>query len=91
VPDRLLPAADLLDYRGGDYVPTVKDLRERHQLTRKQLSDLFHIPERTIQSWELGDRSCPVYVFLMLDKLLQLFELSGALERFRKGEINGLL
>lgn len=72
-------------------MPEIKDLRERHQLSRQQLADLFHIPQRTIQSWELGDRGCPVYVFRMMDKLLQLFELSGALERFRKGESNGLV
>lgn len=70
---------------------SIKDLRERHQLSRAQLADLFHIPQRTIQSWELGDRACPVYVFRMMDKLLYLLERSGALERFRKGENNGLV
>lgn len=66
----------------------VKDLRKRYQLTRQQFSDLFCVPVRTVQSWELGERSCPLYVFRMMEELLDVYMLSGALEGFRKGENN---
>lgn len=62
----------------------IKDLRERYQLTRAQFSDLFCVPLRTVQSWELGERSCPYYVFRMMEELLELKRLSGALEGFRE-------
>lgn len=67
----------------------IKDLREHYQLSRQQFSDLFCIPVRTVQSWELGDRSCPLYVFRMMEELLEIYKRSGALEGFRKGDNNG--
>jgi transcriptional regulator with XRE-family HTH domain len=66
----------------------VKDLRERHGLTRQQFADLFCIPVRTVQSWELGERACPYYIFRMMDELLQFYLVSGVLEGFKKGEGN---
>lgn len=69
----------------------IKDLRERYQLTRQQFSDLFCVPVRTVQSWELGDRSCPLYVYRMMEELLEVYRLSGALEGFRKGDNNGVV
>lgn len=64
----------------------VKELRERYQLTRQAFADLFCIPVRTVQSWELGDRSCPYYVFRMVEELLEVYRLSGALEGAREGK-----
>lgn len=69
-------------------MPNIKDLRERYQLTRAQFSELFGIPLRTVQSWELGERSCPVWVFGMLEELLEVKSGVGALERFREGKDN---
>jgi len=51
---------------------SVKDLRERYDLTRRQFADLFGIPLRTVQSWEIGTRSCPAYVFRMMERLLEV-------------------
>ena len=64
----------------------VKQLRERYGLTREQFCDIFEIPYRTLQSWELGARKCPVYVFRMMDTLLDLSVRFGLLEAFKKGE-----
>lgn len=61
----------------------IKELRERYQLTRAQFSGLFGIPGRTVQSWELGERSCLGYVFQMMEELLELKRASGALESFK--------
>jgi DNA-binding transcriptional regulator YiaG len=63
----------------------VKELRERFGLTREQFCSGFEIPYRTLQSWELGTRSCPVYVFRMMEMLLELSERSGGLEAFKRG------
>ena len=63
----------------------VKRLRERFGLTRDQFCDAFCIPYRTLQSWELGVRRCPLYVFRMMEMLLELSERSGGLEAFKKG------
>lgn len=63
----------------------VKQLRERFGLTRDQFCDAFCIPYRTLQSWELGARRCPLYVFRMMEMLLELSERSGGLEAFKKG------
>ena len=63
----------------------VKQLRERFGLTREQFCDAFCIPYRTLQSWELGLRRCPLYVFRMMEMLLELSERSGGLEAFKKG------
>ena len=63
----------------------IKDLRERYQLTRQQFCEAFSIPYRTLQSWELGARSCPLYVFRMMEMLLELSERTGGLEAFKRG------
>lgn len=40
----------------------LKELREQAKLTRKDFSEHFNIPYRTIQDWELGQRKCPAYL-----------------------------
>lgn len=64
----------------------VKALRERHGLTREQFCDIFQpLPVRTLQAWELGERKCPMYVYLMMEKLLELAQRLGGLDEFKKG------
>lgn len=67
----------------------VKALREKYGLTRQQFCDAFEIPYRTLQSWELGARSCPDYVFRMICKLLELSARLGGLDAFREGANDG--
>ena len=66
----------------------VKRLREKYGLSRDQFCDAFCIPYRTLQSWELGLRSCPLYVFRMMEMLLYLSERTGGLEAFKEGSGN---
>lgn len=66
----------------------VKGLRVRYKLTRAQFAELFNIPVRTVQSWELGERACPLWVFQMMEELLEFYKLSGALEGFAEGSNN---
>lgn len=58
----------------------IKELRKRYKLSRAQFAGLFEIPYRTVQSWELGLRSCPDYVFSMMEQLLEFWELNGELD-----------
>ena len=67
----------------------VKGLRERHGLTREQFCHIFHpLPMRTLQAWELGERRCPEYVFIMMEKLLELAQRLGGLDDFKNGYID---
>lgn len=49
---------------------TIQEARERAGLTRPQMAELFKIPYRTLQNWELGLRECPEWAeLLILEKL----------------------
>ena len=49
---------------------TIKEARLAANLTQKQMSDLFEIPQRTIENWESGQRTPPSYVEkLIVEKL----------------------
>lgn len=41
---------------------TIKELRSQTGLTQQAMSDLLHIPKRTIENWEAGSREPPQYV-----------------------------
>ena len=45
---------------------SIKELRKKHGLTQKELSDMTGMPKRTIESWEGGVRKCPEYVEKLL-------------------------
>lgn len=66
----------------------IKLLRERHGLSRQQFCDVFCIPYRTLQAWELGQRKCPDYVCQMMVKLLELAQQLGGLDAFKNGTID---
>lgn len=46
---------------------TIKEIRELTGLTQKDFSDKYHIPKRSIENWETGSRSCPIYVLELLE------------------------
>lgn len=49
-----------------EYNP-IKALRTKFKLTQKQLSEAcFDIPIRTIQNWESGLRTPPVYMVMLI-------------------------
>lgn len=45
---------------------TLKELRESAGMSRRQFCEYFEIPYRTLQDWELGNRSCPHYVVALI-------------------------
>jgi DNA-binding transcriptional regulator YiaG len=50
---------------------TLKELRELSGMTRTQFADYFDIPYRTIQDWELGNRTCNDYIIALLEYKLR--------------------
>jgi len=49
---------------------TLAENRERVGLNKKGLSNLMAIPYRSIQNWELGERTMPTYLKLLIDYAL---------------------
>ena len=41
---------------------TIKEMRERAEMTQQEFSNFFKIPKRSIEDWEAGRRKCPEYV-----------------------------
>jgi DNA-binding transcriptional regulator YiaG len=52
-------------------MPTIQELREQSHMTRKQFCEYFSIPYRTLQDWELENRSCPSYVVDLIEYKLK--------------------
>lgn len=50
----------------------IKELRKKIGLSQTKFGELFGIPMRTIQDWELGYRTPPEYVINMIEELLYL-------------------
>lgn len=50
-----------------------KYFREKYQLTQRELSEIFSIPLRTVQSWDYKD-NMPEYVWNMLSSYLSLLD-----------------
>lgn len=48
-----------------------KELRQRSGLSRHKFADLFGIPYRTVQNWELGLRECPDYLLNLMRYYLE--------------------
>lgn len=44
----------------------IVEIRKLTGLSRPKFAERYHIPYRTLQSWELGDRECPEYVLELL-------------------------
>lgn len=48
---------------------TAREIRKHTGLSQAAFAARFCIPQRTYESWEIGERSCPPYVLLMLAQL----------------------
>lgn len=49
---------------------TIQMIKEKYNMTLKQISDRFDIPYRTVQNWNAGVRECPKYIIKMMDEIL---------------------
>ena len=50
---------------------TIKELRAATGLTQKAFAELLHIPQRTIENWEAGNREPPLYVIELIEYRLK--------------------
>lgn len=50
---------------------TIKEIRSLTGLSQQKFGDKYNIPLRTIQHWEAGTRSCPVYVRELLERAVR--------------------
>ena len=46
---------------------TIKEIRTLTGLSQAKFSKKYNIPQRTIESWEAGNRHCPDYVIELLE------------------------
>lgn len=67
-----------------EYNP-IKGIRSKLKMTQKELSEAcFDIPVRTIQDWESGRRTPPLYlIMLIMSRLDQL----GKLDKENHGDL----
>ena len=41
---------------------TIREIRDITGLSRSAFCEMLNIPRRTLEKWEMGERSCPEYV-----------------------------
>ena len=49
---------------------TIKELREKENLSQSKFAKKYHIPLKTLQSWEQGVRKPAEYTIYMLEQLI---------------------
>lgn len=50
---------------------TIKEIRTLSGLTQAAFADKYQIPKRTIEDWEAGRRSCPIYTQNLLQEAVK--------------------
>ena len=55
------------------------ELRKSTGMNRRQFSDYFGIPYRTVQDWELGNRHMPDYLFRLMVYRIEMEKSQGKL------------
>ena len=50
----------------GDLMSRVKELREKMGMNRREFSDYYGIPYRTVQDWEAEKRELPEYLLRLM-------------------------
>ena len=53
----------------------LKSLRESTGMNRREFSEYFDIPIRTVQDWELDQRKMPDYILRMMEYQLRMEKL----------------
>lgn len=49
----------------------IKKMRKSYGLSQTQFAKQFNIPLRTVQNWELGERTAPTYVYELIEYKLK--------------------
>lgn len=50
----------------------IKSIRDKHNLTQLQLSEITGIPKRTIENWEGGQSKPKDYIINLIDAFLKI-------------------
>lgn len=50
---------------------TIREMREKTGLSQSKFATLLHIPVRTVQTWEINQRTPPIYVNELIEKVLK--------------------
>ncbi|MCF0127077.1 MAG: helix-turn-helix domain-containing protein [Pseudobutyrivibrio sp.] len=50
----------------------VRELREAMGMNRREFSEYFGIPYRTVQDWEAGKRTMPEYVLRLMKYMAEM-------------------
>ena len=56
----------IFDYSKQNMEEELKKLRKDMGMNRKEFSEYFGIPYRTVQDWELGNRRMPEYLMRLM-------------------------
>lgn len=49
---------------------TIKEIRALTGMSQAKFAKKYEIPQRTLESWEMGDRNPPEYVLKMLERIV---------------------
>lgn len=74
--DGIIPTARL-EWLGDLYDAahrSVKEIASAAGLSQRKLAERFAIPYRTMDSWCMGERTCPIYVRMMMQEILGLWQ-----------------
>lgn len=67
----------------------LKNIRKFMKFTQQDITDLFKIPRRTFQDWELGNRKCPEWCKrLVVEKMLN-YKGDGYVTIYKIDDITG--
>lgn len=67
----------------------LKNIRKFMKFTQQDITDLFRIPRRTFQDWELGNRKCPEWCKrLVIEKMLN-YKGDGYVTIYKIDDITG--
>lgn len=50
---------------------TIREIRNYTGLTQRQFSEYTHIPRRTLEQWETGERTPPAYLLGLLSRAIR--------------------
>lgn len=56
----------LSEYFWQEVKDEIKEIRKQTGLSQAKFAAYYHIPKRTLESWEMGQRECPGYVVELL-------------------------
>ncbi|MGI6270562.1 MAG: helix-turn-helix domain-containing protein [Candidatus Howiella sp.] len=51
---------------------SIKELRKETGMSQSKFAEKFEIPVRTLQKWEIGERTPPSYINKMIEKILEM-------------------